>query len=304
MMRGVLALILCFATPALALDLTPQGGTEVVQRQSAADSVRLPRAAWQAGVTFPETEGAVRRTVYQVPNARATTLQLIEPLRAALAGAGYAEVFTCADKACGGFDFRFQLDLLPAPEMFVDLGNFRYLLMEHSEADPKSVALVASASANTGYVHVTEVSAFESFTPPQVEPEAAVTPTAPPDLISTLVETGHVVLADLEFATGSSELSAGPYRSLRKLAEWLAATPGARVVLVGHTDSVGSLDANMALSRRRALSVENRLVEGLGVAAGQVASDGAGALSPIASNLVDEGRAANRRVEVVLLSIE
>lgn len=304
MMRGVLALILCFATPALALDLTPAGGTETAQQESAADSVRLPRSAWEPGVTFPETEGAVRRTVYQVPNARMTTLQLIEPLRAALAEAGYAEVFTCADRACGGFDFRFQLDLLPAPEMFVDLGNFRYLLMEHPDADPRSVALVASASASTGYVHVTEVSEFRSFGLPPVEPEPDATPIAPPDLIAALVDTGHVVLTDLDFATGSSELTAGAYQSLRTLADWLAATPGARIVLVGHTDSVGSLDANMALSRRRAQSVENRLVEGLGVDAGQVTSDGAGALSPIASNLVEEGRAANRRVEVVLLSIQ
>ena len=305
MRRGFLAILLTTAVPALAVDLSLPGGTQVAQQESAADSVRPPESAWQPGVAFTETEGAVRRTVYQVPNAAMTTLQLIDPLRTALAQAGYEEVFTCADKACGGFDFRFQLDLLPAPEMFVDLGNYRYLLMKHAENDPRAVSLVASASTDAGYLHVTEVSSFESFAPPVVEPEAAPAPaTLPPDLITTLVETGHVVLADLEFATGSADLSDGPYQSLQTLADWLAATPAARVVLVGHTDSVGSLDENLALSRQRARSVQNRLTGRFGVNVSQIASDGAGALSPIAPNLTAEGRASNRRVEVVLLSIE
>ncbi|MEM7751934.1 MAG: OmpA family protein [Pseudomonadota bacterium] len=304
MRRAIAIAALWLATPAHALDPGVPGATLATQQESAGDSVRLPQGAWQPYTTVPVTEGALRRTVYQIANPNLTTLQIIDPLRTTLTEAGYKEVFTCADKACGGFDFRFQLDLLPAPEMFVDLGNYRYLLMEHPTNDPKSVALVASSSVTAGYLHVTEVSSFESFGPvePTTEPEATATDT--PDLIETLVDTGHVVLADLDFETGSADLSVGPYATLAALASWLGDTPGARVVLVGHTDSVGALDANLALSRRRAQSVQNRLISGLGVSAGHVASDGAGAISQIASNLTPDGRAANRRVEVVLLAIE
>lgn len=295
--------LLLVAAPVHAFEVDYSAGIEVARDESAAGSVRLPRDAWATGVVYPETQGAIRRRVFQVNESTLTTLQLLEPVRSALQDAGYTEVFGCADRACGGFDFRFQLDLLPPPAMFVDLGNYRYLLMENTEASTRFVSAVASSSATSGYVHITEVldDIDVEASPPRTEQGGESTPDT---LISQLLANGHVVLDDLEFATGSAELGIGPFPSLRRLADWLSTTPGARIALVGHTDSVGSLDANLALSRRRAASVLSRLVTELGVDAAQVTSDGAGALSPVASNLTDDGRATNRRVEVVLLSVE
>lgn len=308
-MRALAALLAAVATPVVALELGLPAGSLTQQVESPADSVRLPRQAWSSGVVFPETEGAIRRSVHVVQNPALTTLQLLEPVRRELREAGYDETFTCADDACGGFDFRFQLDLLPAPDMYVDLGNFRYLLAEKPGAAPHTVALLASSSGTAGYLHVTEVG--EAYLPENPAPASTVvTPVPAPavvedrDLEQQLLDAGRVVLADLDFATGSADLGPGPFASLVSLADWLSRTPGARIVLVGHTDSVGSLDANAALSRRRAASVLERLTTGLGVDPAQVSAEGAGALSPLASNLDPEGRAANRRVEVVLLAIE
>ena len=307
MIARFLSVLVLLATPAAALDLDLPAGSLAQQVESPADSVRLPRRAWSPGTVFAETEGAVRRSVYTVLNPALTTLQLLEPVRTALAADGYEEVFTCADAACGGFDFRFQLDLIPAPDMYVDLGNYRYLLMEKPGAAPRLVGLLASSSSTTGYLHVTEVG--DAYLPEVTAPAPSTTSpgderTEAPELIERLLESGHAVLPDLEFATGSAELGPGPFPSLQTLADWLAETPGARIVLVGHTDSVGSLEANASLSRRRAQSVLDRLTSTLDTNPAQVASDGAGALSPIASNLDAEGRAANRRVEVVLLAID
>lgn len=303
-MWRLLALSLVFASPVRALELSYASATETAREESVADSVRLPRRAWTADLIYPETQGAIRRRVLQVNDSALTTLQLLEPLRTILQDAGYKEVFSCADRACGGFDFRFQLDLLPPPAMFVDLGNYRYLLMENEAADAKLVSIVASSSATAGFLHITEVLESTGFQPKLSNANSEPVRVETDSMITALVQNGHVVLGDLDFATGSAELGAGPFPSLRKLADWLSATPGARIALVGHTDSVGSLDANLALSRKRASSVLSRLVDGLGVTASQVTSDGAGALSPIASNLTSEGRALNRRVEVVLLTIE
>lgn len=303
-MRRMLCVFACLlGGQAKAIDLVPSGGSLIADERSAADSVRLPRAPWTAETVAPEQSGALRRAVFQVANPSLTTLQLVDPLRTQLLDAGYTEVFSCADDACGGFDFRFQLDLLPAPTMFVDLGNYRYLLMENPDAVPETVSIVASSSASFGYVHVTEVfqeSELAPVQPSQSEPEPSPEPN---DLIADLIATGHAVLSDLDFATGSAELGVGPYASLQALSDWLEREPSARIVLVGHTDAVGALDANLSLSRRRALSVEARLVNDLGASASQVFSDGAGALSPIASNLTAEGRGLNRRVEVVLLGL-
>ena len=76
------------------------------------------------------------------------------------------------------------------------------------------------------------------------------------------------------------------------------------MVLVGHTDAEGALEGNIALSKRRATAVMERLVSVYGVEAAQVSADGVGFLSPLASNLTADGRAQNRRVEVVLTSTE
>lgn len=305
-LRSVIALSV-LATPGAALDLNLPGGNLTQQIESPADSVRLPRRVWSQGTVFPGVEGAVRRSVYTVLNPSLTTLQLVDPLRQALLDDGYQQVFACADAECGGFDFRFQLDLIAAPDMYVDLGNYRYVLMEKPGAAPHLVGLVASSSASTGYLHVTEVG--EAYLPEitgsaPTEGAADRIPVGPSDLIAQLLKSGHAVLSDLEFGTGSSELGVGPFPSLRTLAEWLAENPSAQIVLVGHSDAVGSLEANASLSRRRAQSVLERLTSVLGADRSQMAADGAGALSPIASNLDAEGRAQNRRVEVVLLSLE
>lgn len=306
--RAIL-LVLWLASPGHALDLALPGGTRTAQSQSAADSVRLPREPWRPGSIAPEVEGAIRRTAYMIGNPNLTTLQLLNPAREALLEQGYREVFTCADTACGGFDFRFQLDLLPPPGMHVDLGNFRYLLMTDPEAEPHTVALLASVSATAGFLHVTEVSTADMPVPGQT-PEPAASVAEPPEespqapLVEALQSRGHAVLDGLEFATGSARLGEGPNPALEALAEWLNANPAARIVLVGHTDSVGTLEANAQLAQLRASAVRERLTVSHGVDPGQLQAAGAGALAPIASNLTEEGRAANRRVEAVLLSLD
>lgn len=303
-MIRVTALLACLATPAVALDLNVPNATRMATDVTPAGSVRLPDEPWTQGQTTKVTEGSIRRQVLRLPQPDLTTLQLIQLLRGRLEEDGYQQVFTCAEASCGGFDFRFQLDLIPAPEMYVDLGDYRYLLMENPGAAPHKIALVASRSASDGFIHITEV--FDASFP---EAEPVTAPIISDDildtdgLIETLLSTGHAVLNDLDFITGSADLGPGPYSSLQAISLWLETNPGARVVLVGHTDSIGSLEANTNLSERRAISVVDRLVSEFGANPAQLEAAGAGYLSPVATNLTEEGRAANRRVEVVLLSV-
>ncbi|MCV6594853.1 MAG: OmpA family protein [Silicimonas sp.] len=303
MIRAALLLTLAWATPGLALDLTLPGAEVTGSEVSEAASARLPEAPWSPERQTPGTEGAIRKTALKLGNAQLTTLQLLAPLRDQLQAAGYGPVFACASAECGGFDFRFQLDLVGEPAMHVDLGDYRYLLMRKAGASPESVALLASRSRDGGFVHITEVS--EARLPEITITEAAPAPPAQDGtFLDALLRDSHAVLEDLDFGSGSSELGDGPYASLATLAGWLAENPSARVILVGHTDAVGSLEANTALSRRRAASTMGRLISAFGTDRAQLQSAGAGYLAPIASNLTEEGRARNRRVEVVLLSLE
>jgi OOP family OmpA-OmpF porin len=115
---------------------------------------------------------------------------------------------------------------------------------------------------------------------------------------------GRAILADLEFTSGAADLGAGPFQSLAMLAQFLQDHPNSRVALVGHTDAVGALEGNIALSRRRAAQVVARLVADYGIDTARLQAEGMGFLAPIASNRTAEGRLANRRVEVILLDTD
>ena len=69
--------------------------------------------------------------------------------------------------------------------------------------------------------------------------------------------------------------------------------------VVGHTDSVGQIEANMKLSQARAEAVVQALTKSHGVAATRLKAHGAGPIAPVVTNRTEEGRAKNRRVELV-----
>ena len=248
-------------------------------------------------------EGALSRTVWQVMDFDGNSAQLMAPLRAQIEAQGYAPVFACNSTLCGGFDFRFAMDVTPEPAMHVDLGDFSYFVgrMETAEGDA-FLALLTSRGGARGYIHLVRIS------PADMAPVSVAVSTRSPDaeeiadLGESLDQLGAATLTDLSFSTGSATLSDGDYPSLTELAAYLVEHPSTRVVLVGHTDAEGSLEGNIALSRARAEAVRTYLIERFGVSAGQLAAEGVGYLAPRANNASDEGRQQNRRVEVVVTS--
>ena len=105
---------------------------------------------------------------------------------------------------------------------------------------------------------------------------------------------------DILFASGSDLVRADLQRDIRAVAGNLQAYPNSTVQVIGHTDSDGDASYNFDLSQRRADAVGNLLMEA-GVAPARVLTIGRGEDQPIASNLTPEGKAQNRRVEIVIL---
>ncbi|MES2685028.1 MAG: OmpA family protein [Pseudomonadota bacterium] len=110
------------------------------------------------------------------------------------------------------------------------------------------------------------------------------------------LKTAKVVLRDINFVTGSAALTVGARQSLDKVLEGLRGQPTMSVLIEGHTDSVGSDALNLRLSKQRAASARQYLIEG-GIEASRLESIGYGESQPIASNKTKDGRAENRRVE-------
>lgn len=298
-----LALALSLATPAAALDLAlPSGARLMAERVTDPGSYSVPTGPWRApdGVPATSAEGRIVRQAWRIDATDLTTLQILAPLREQIEAAGYTMLLDCDARACGGFDFRFGTEVMRAPDMYVALTAYRFLSARGPEGD--YLTLLVSRSAAAGYVQVIRAGT------PEEEDSVAVTDDAPPvlsgeegDLAARLETHGHVILHDLSFETGSSDLGDGPIASLDALAEYLRARPGRRIVFVGHTDTVGSLDANTALSRKRATAALRYLRDRQGIPADRIGAEGVGYLAPVASNLTQAGREENRRVEAVLI---
>lgn len=116
---------------------------------------------------------------------------------------------------------------------------------------------------------------------------------------SDLETKGHAAVYGIYFDTGQAVLKPESGAALSEIAKLLAAKPQLKVRLVGHTDSVGALDANLKLSQARAEAALAALTGQHSVAAARLSAHGVGPLAPVATNATDEGRAKNRRVELV-----
>lgn len=319
-------------------------------------------SANQSGDLVPllRAEGRVSRTAWRVRSEGLETLQLMAPLAEQLEAEGFTALHRCVAQECGGYDFRFALDVIAPPDMFVDLFDYRYAafarpIAPQSRNDPAAAAdapppsegqgdpaqpaaaaaplpaapveqtelvvLLVSRAGASGYVQMVHIAPVGSKAAESAAARASVAldaPAATPlraqgesapvaadmPLPEALRHAGHVILDDLNFETGSATLGDGPFASLAALAGMLLSDATLKVALVGHTDTVGSLEGNIALSKRRAGAVVERLVSAYGVPRGQLEGEGMGYLSPRTANLTAKGREANRRVEVVLLNTE
>ncbi len=124
--------------------------------------------------------------------------------------------------------------------------------------------------------------------------------TRPDDLATKLAADGSIDLYGIYFDFGSARLRAESDPELDLIASYAKANPGQKLMIEGHTDSIGSDAANLALSAARANSVKTALVS-RGIGADTLATAGFGEEKPVATNDTSLGRAANRRVSLRIM---
>lgn len=303
------ALVVC-ATTVSGADLAwPPDAQMTVERATNLDSFDAPTDVFSAGsVPMQALEGSVTRQAWRLTTEGLTPLQIVVPLREQIEALGFDIAFECSSASCGGFDFRFAVEVLPGPNMYVNIGAYRYLTAFKGPRDDPDEAftVLASVTAASAYVQVIHVVTGTAGRPPVVvqAPARPVASVGAADPERGLLETGFVVLTDLDFDTGTTALGPGPFTSLEQLVAQLRARPELRIALVGHTDTVGGLDPNIVLSRQRARAVRARLIEQYQIDPDRLEAEGMGYLAPLASNQTPEGRERNRRVEAIVLNVE
>ena len=118
-------------------------------------------------------------------------------------------------------------------------------------------------------------------------------------MASSIADTGSVAINGINFDTAKSALKPESGPAIDEIAKLLTNNPTLKVYIVGHTDMVGDAAGNVRLSQARAQSVINELVSKHGIAAVRLIAFGNGPYAPVASNKTDDGKARNRRVELV-----
>lgn len=301
--------LIALPLPAAALEIAfPEGSTLAFEAAEDTGSYGLPDGPFQDGyLSTRRVNGKVTKQVWRL-SGTASTEQLIEPLRRQIEAGGYAILLDCDADSCGGFDFRFNTEVVPAPDMFVDLQDFRFVAaLKENYTGSEAISVLVSRTAESGLMQFTTVmpGMAEADLPLgggiSLGPVSTTRVLAQGATILALRTGGRAVLSDLSFQTGSSQLAELDFQSLRDLATYLIQDKDRRIALVGHSDNVGSLDNNMKLSEKRAMSVAQYLIDRLGVPPEQIDSFGVGFLSPLANNANDAGKTLNRRVEAVLL---
>jgi len=113
--------------------------------------------------------------------------------------------------------------------------------------------------------------------------------------------TGHATVYGILFDTDKSDIKPESAQAIGEIAKLLKADPTLKIAVVGHTDGSGAVEHNLKLSQDRAQSVMQALIRDHGIAAARLRPFGCGPYAPVASNDTEDGKAKNRRVELVKL---
>lgn len=117
------------------------------------------------------------------------------------------------------------------------------------------------------------------------------------------IQAGKLGIVGVHFRPGASEIDDRYMEQLHKIAEALNSDKmlSAKILIKGHSDSKGSVDQNLALSRRRAQNTMELLINRFGVDPKRLSYAGEGETAPVASNDTESGRSLNRRIEFIYL---
>jgi len=255
------------------------------------DAARMQAAAFKDGnpADARRLEGRITRIAYAT-RPGPSILEVSRNFETQLAKAGFETLLACDTDACGGIPFTEAIDVLPIPQMWVDGFNYHYYAGRKLEGGRETYASVV-VSENNREIHaqltVAELGAIEN----KMVDAAA--------MAKGLGETGHIALYGIYFDTDKAAIKPESRPTLDQIAKLLTSQPQLNVFIVGHTDSQGTYDYNLDLSRRRAEAIATELVKSYRIAQARLRTAGVGLLAPVGSNATEAGRALNRRVELV-----
>lgn len=302
-------------------------GSLLVYREDAAyDEVKLPTSKPVEDndtVTSPQIllrTGARTALQYLVPEAR-SPLEVLRNYQEAYKPDGYETVYECEGEACGASNINlhaYGLGKLLMSGSYANkigdnsaaacsggafIGDLRYAVLDNKTTGA-SMALMTWKPGDTSVYCDQEnfkkqTSVYLVLVTPKAREQKMETLSAS-ELGKSLDANGKVAVYGILFDTNKADIKPASKPSLDQIAALLKQQPELKLHVVGHTDNVGALPANLDLSKRRADAVSATLAKDYGIARDRLTANGVASLAPVASNADDAGKQKNRRVELVL----
>lgn len=276
-------------------ELVDQGSEDFATYPLIVDSIDQ-RGGIKGNISSTRTvEGELSRRTYRLGDARGA-----EAVAAAyaqrLSDAGFEPLFECTGEACGPMFTRAAPGYRNSAELFNVSPAGQFYRAARKGGAGGDVYVAVQVAQATGDAPV-----FVQVDTLKVEPRVigAITVNAT-EMARQLETSGRVALYGLFFATDSAEIKPESRATLGEIAKLLEQKPSLRLLVVGHTDSRGSFEYNLDLSRRRANAVVDALVNEYGVSPERLKPWGVGFTAPRESNASAVGRTRNRRVELVV----
>ncbi len=275
---------------------------------------------WFAPTQALDLEGRVTRAVYLLPENR-SPLEVVRNYRDEVQAMGGRVLFECKREGCGGDPGRSSSGgggemslamVLRAQEQIAEapfsnahcaqterVQDQRYLAAALPEQDAH-VSVLAYVLKGGSFCKALSGRTVAIVDLVQAKPrEQKMVSVDAPEMARTIEASGRVALYGIlfDFDQASLRPESGPV--LKEIATLMASSPDLRLLVVGHTDNAGGFEYNRALSQRRAEAVVSSLVHDFGADNARLFPVGVGFAAPVASNASEDGRAQNRRVELV-----
>lgn len=255
-------------------------------------------------------EGKLTRMTYRAPEG-ASSLAVFRAYQDVLAENNFETIFECSgnsgEESCSekgnGNNFKY---VAPGYSVYnLIFGNAqndqtRYLVAKKSRPEGTAyVVLHVVQNARTNSVENSGRAFAQVDVVEEKAQESKVVMVKASEMAEQIGQTGKVALYGLFFDTNKATIKSDSKPTLDEIGKLLKDNPDLKLLVVGHTDNQGDFDYNIDLSKRRAESVKQALVSDYGIAAARLKSWGVGYTAPVATNNSDQGRAKNRRVELV-----
>lgn len=260
-----------------------------------------------------KVEGALHRSSYLLPNVAAgkrTTLEVSANYTAALKEAGFTPIWSGEDRDIRNGPPRryYAVPELGHQVFTTGVKERRYLCMEKG-----GLYVAVYIAARSWEIPVKEdVSPWKKeLTVPQdsIVIQVDVVNTKPmeekmvhisaAEMQKSISSSGKVAIYGILFDFNQAAIKPESAATLQEMASLLKGEASLKVLVVGHTDNVGTFEFNEDLSKRRAKAVVDELAAKYGIEASRMTPLGASFMAPVTTNTTDEGRALNRRVEIV-----